>query len=47
MQPVDVLAYESGTVVVGKGLEPGQSVVTAGGQLLSPGETVEIAEATP
>lgn len=47
MQPVDVLAYESGTVVVGKGLEPGQSVVTAGGQLLSPGETVEIAEAAP
>lgn len=45
IRAVEVLAYESGTVVIGGGLEPGQSVVTAGGQMLSPGETVEIAEA--
>jgi len=45
--PVGILAYESGVIVVGKGLEAGQKVVTAGGQLLSPGELVEVAEATP
>ncbi|TRC93933.1 efflux RND transporter periplasmic adaptor subunit [Mesorhizobium sp. WSM4303] len=39
---VNVLAFDSGVVVVDKGLEAGQSVVTAGGQLLSPGQTVEI-----
>ncbi|QPC94950.1 efflux RND transporter periplasmic adaptor subunit [Mesorhizobium sp. INR15] len=41
--PVDILAYDSGVIVVGKGLEAGQHVVTAGGQLLSPGEVVDIA----
>ncbi|KQU93778.1 acriflavin resistance protein [Mesorhizobium sp. Root102] len=41
--PVDILAYDSGVIVVDKGLEPGQHVITAGGQLLSPGQTVEIA----
>ena len=45
--PVGILAYESGVIVVDKGLEAGQKVVTAGGQLLSPGETVEVAEAKP
>lgn len=40
--PVELLAYDSGVVVIDKGLEPGQQVVTAGGQLLSPGEVVEI-----
>ncbi|AZN97755.1 efflux RND transporter periplasmic adaptor subunit [Mesorhizobium sp. M9A.F.Ca.ET.002.03.1.2] len=44
-RPVNVLAFDSGTVVIDKGLEAGQSVVTAGGQLLSPGQTVEIAGA--
>ena len=43
--PVGVLAFDSGVVVIDKGLEAGQSVVTAGGQLLSPGQTVEIAGA--
>ncbi|UCI31519.1 efflux RND transporter periplasmic adaptor subunit [Mesorhizobium sp. B4-1-4] len=43
--PVDVLAFDSGTVVIAKGLSEGQSVVTAGGQLLSPGQTIEIAGA--
>ena len=42
---VNVLAFDSGVVVVDKGLEAGQSVVTAGGQLLSPGQTVEISGA--
>jgi RND family efflux transporter MFP subunit len=42
---VNVLAFDSGVVVVDKGLEAGQSVVTAGGQLLSPGATVEISGA--
>ncbi|WP_457151578.1 efflux RND transporter periplasmic adaptor subunit [Mesorhizobium sp. P5_C1] len=43
--PVEVLAFESGTVVIASGLNAGQSVVTAGGQLLSPGQTVEISGA--
>lgn len=44
--PVDVLAFDSGVVVVDKGLQEGQSVVTAGGQLLSPGQTIEVAGAS-
>ncbi|TIP35792.1 MAG: efflux RND transporter periplasmic adaptor subunit, partial [Mesorhizobium sp.] len=44
--PVEVLAFDSGGVVVDKGLQEGQSVVTAGGQLLSPGQTIEMAGAT-
>jgi RND family efflux transporter MFP subunit len=42
---VNVLAFDSGVVVVDKGLEAGQSVVTSGGQLLSPGQAVEISGA--
>ncbi|ADV09220.1 efflux RND transporter periplasmic adaptor subunit [Mesorhizobium ciceri] len=45
MAPVEVLAFNSGTVVIAKGLDEGQSVVTAGGQLLSPGQTIEISGA--
>lgn len=45
--PVEIVAYDSGVIVVGKGLEAGQQVVTAGGQLLSPGDVVEVAEAKP
>ncbi|WP_245442587.1 efflux RND transporter periplasmic adaptor subunit [Mesorhizobium hawassense] len=44
--PVEVLAFDSGVVVVDKGLREGQSVVTAGGQLLSPGQTIEVAGAS-
>jgi RND family efflux transporter MFP subunit len=47
VKPVGILAYESGIIVVDEGLEAGQKVITAGGQLLSPGEVVEVAEATP
>ncbi|OHV66839.1 efflux transporter periplasmic adaptor subunit [Mesorhizobium sp. LCM 4577] len=43
--PVEVLAFDSGIVVVDKGLQEGQSIVTAGGQLLSPGQTIEVAGA--
>jgi RND family efflux transporter MFP subunit len=47
VSPVGILAYESGVIVIDKGLEAGQQVITAGGQLLSPGEVVEVAEAKP
>lgn len=47
LAPVKILAYESGIVVVGEGLEPGQQVVTVGGQLLGPGQVIEVAEARP
>ncbi|AZO20127.1 efflux RND transporter periplasmic adaptor subunit [Mesorhizobium sp. M1E.F.Ca.ET.045.02.1.1] len=43
--PIEVLAFDSGVVVVDNGLEAGQSVVTAGGQLLSPGQTIATAGA--
>nr|WP_245516807.1 MULTISPECIES: efflux RND transporter periplasmic adaptor subunit [unclassified Mesorhizobium] len=43
---VEVLAFDSGVVVVDKGLQEGQNVVTAGGQLLSPGQTIEVAGAS-
>ncbi|MBZ9992439.1 efflux RND transporter periplasmic adaptor subunit [Mesorhizobium sp. BH1-1-4] len=45
MAPVEVLAFDSGTVAIAKGLDEGQSVVTSGGQLLSPGQTIEISGA--
>ena len=41
--PIGVLAFASGIVVVSEGLEPGQLVVAQGGQLLSPGQVVELA----
>jgi hypothetical protein len=44
MVPIGVLAYDTGIVVIDRGLEPRQKVVTAGGQLLHPGQTVQIAE---
>jgi RND family efflux transporter MFP subunit len=40
---IDILSYDTGIVVVKDGLEAGQSVVTAGVQFLSPGQTVQIA----
>lgn len=43
LQPVSDVAYGSGTVMVGQGLQAGQHVVVAGGQLLHPGQVVEIA----
>lgn len=44
MTPVQVYTYDSHIVVIDKGLEDGQVAVTAGGQLLHPGQQVEIAE---
>jgi RND family efflux transporter MFP subunit len=43
LQPVSDVAYGSGTVMVGQGLQAGQQVVVAGGQMLHPGQQVEIA----
>ena len=44
MTPVGIRAYSDGNLVIDKGLEQGQQVVTAGAQLLRPGQPVEIAE---
>lgn len=44
---VEVIAYETGAVIVGNGLKAGQKVVIAGGQLLSPVEVVEATEVKP
>jgi RND family efflux transporter MFP subunit len=40
---VGITSYNSGTVAINRGLGGGQLVVTAGGQLLRPGQIVEIA----
>jgi len=40
---VTVMSYNSGTVAISEGLSGGKQVVTAGGQLLRPGQLVEIA----
>ncbi|MGE0282656.1 MAG: efflux RND transporter periplasmic adaptor subunit [Rhizobiaceae bacterium] len=40
---VGVMSYNSGTMAINRGLAGGQLVVTAGGQLLRPGQIVEIA----
>lgn len=44
LQPVKVSRYLTGQVILGAGLETGERVVVAGGQLLHPGSRVEIAE---
>lgn len=44
LQPVRVARYASEKVVIASGLEAGQTVVTVGGQLLHPGQVVEVAQ---
>jgi RND family efflux transporter MFP subunit len=41
LRPVDVLRFESGRVVVGQGLDPGERIVAAGVQALRPGQKVK------
>lgn len=45
LQKVGAVRYATGKVLVGQGLQAGQRVVIAGGQLLHPGQQVEIARA--
>ncbi|NBA94329.1 efflux RND transporter periplasmic adaptor subunit [Pseudomonas sp. R5(2019)] len=45
LQNVKVARYLTGKVIISEGLDSGQRVVVAGGQLLHPGMQVEIAEA--
>lgn len=40
LKPIAVEGYETGTIVIKSGLQPGDRVVTDGGKLLSPGQTV-------
>lgn len=44
LKPIEVAAYEDGSVLVREGLEPGERVVVAGAQLLSTGQVVETRE---
>ena len=44
---VSVERYLTGSVLLSKGVELGERVVTAGGQFLRPGQSVEIAEEQP
>ena len=46
LKPVDIERFNRDTIAV-TGLAAGQKIVTAGGQMLRPGQTVEIAEAKP
>jgi len=45
--PVAVMGYDTASVAIADGLTAGQTVVTSGGQLLSPGLVVETTEAKP
>ena len=40
LKPIVVDSYETGIIVIKSGLQPGDRVVTDGGKLLSPGQTV-------
>lgn len=42
MRNVDVLRYDSSTVIISQGLETGETVVTAGVQVLRPGQKVRL-----
>lgn len=44
LRPIEVAAFESGTLVVGGGLEPGEFVVTAGTKFLRPGQIVSASQ---
>lgn len=44
IRPVDVAAYESGSIVVRKGLADGEIVVARGASLLRPGQVVRFAD---
>lgn len=44
LKAIAVEGYETGTIVIKSGLQPGDRVVTEGGKLLSPGQTVTFEE---
>ncbi|WP_145137797.1 efflux RND transporter periplasmic adaptor subunit [Pseudomonas duriflava] len=44
LQPVQIARHVTGQVIIDQGLSPGDRVVTAGGQLLYPGLTVNIVQ---
>ena len=44
LRPIEVESYDVGTLVVRDGLEPGETVVAAGAQLLRPDQKVALAE---
>jgi multidrug efflux pump subunit AcrA (membrane-fusion protein) len=46
LKPIDVDRYNHGVIAVTSGLENGQRIVTAGVQMLRPGQKVEIATET-
>jgi membrane fusion protein, multidrug efflux system len=47
VQPVTVAGADGNAVIIANGLSPGQTVVTAGVHLLSPGQKVKLFEAAP
>lgn len=47
LRPVEVLRYESDAVLVAKGLDDGEVVITAGVQVLRPGQKVKLLGASP
>src|SRR5581483_10062068 len=42
LRPIDVLQYDRATIIVSKGLATGDHVVTAGTQMLRPGQKVRL-----
>ncbi|MEF2070830.1 efflux RND transporter periplasmic adaptor subunit [Consotaella aegiceratis] len=47
LTPIEIARYDSNQIVVASGLKPGDRVVTAGSQLILPGETIEAMEEQP
>ena len=46
LRAIDVESYDVGTIIVRDGLKSGETVVTAGAQLLRPEQRVALARAT-
>jgi multidrug efflux pump subunit AcrA (membrane-fusion protein) len=42
LRPIAIDRYDVGTIVVAGGLEPGETVVTSGAQLLRPAQRVAL-----
>jgi multidrug efflux pump subunit AcrA (membrane-fusion protein) len=46
LRPVEVLSYEPDSVIIARGLSDGEIVVTAGVQVLRPGQKVKLLDAS-
>ncbi len=45
LRQIKILRYETGRIIIGSGIEPGEEIVVKGSQLLYPGRVIRVAEA--